>query len=175
MKRITILICLSFLFFGCKKVEKLTQFNIDFTEEIEISPSYPLNLPFNLITPNVETNSEAEFAVNNTRKDLVEEIKLLELKLTLNGPSEGNFKFLESIELFLNAEDLPEVRIAWALEIGDMAGKELILETSDNDLKEYIKKDKFTLRVNTVTDEVIDEKHYIEIYSNYFVDAKLIQ
>ena len=175
MKNIAVICCLSLILLGCEKANRLTQFQIDFTENVEITPTNPFNLPFNLFTPDVETNSETEFEINDTRKDLIEEIILKTLKLTLTGPEEGDFSFLKSIEIFLNAEDLPELKVAWAYDIGEDVGKILKITTSEEDIKEYIKKDKFTMRLNTITDEVIDERQYIEVYSDFYVDAKLIR
>nr|WP_299206097.1 hypothetical protein [uncultured Brumimicrobium sp.] len=42
------------------------------------------------------------------------------------------------------------------------------------DLKEYIKADKFTLRLNTKTDETINSDHHIENHSVFYVDAKIL-
>jgi len=50
----------------------------------------------------------------------------------------------------------------------------LFLDLADVDLKEFIKKDKFVLRLNTVTDELINSDQYIDVYSVFFVDAKIL-
>ena len=159
---------------GCKKIDKLTQFEMEYNETVVIPTSTGINLPFNLISPDIKSNSESTFSVNNTHKDLVEEIKLTKLDLTLSSPSNGDFGFLKSIEIFISAEGLSEEIIAWKENIPSDVDKYIELETAETDLKEYIKKAEFTLRLSTVTDETLTSDHYIDIHSLFFVDAKVL-
>jgi hypothetical protein len=147
---------------------------MEYNESIVIPSTTGIALPIDLLTPDIESNSESTFAINDTRKDLVEKIVLTSLDLAITSPSGGDFSFLESISIFINAEGLQETRIAWFDEIPPSAGSALVLETSDTDLKEYIKKDNFSLKVNTVTDELISSDHHIEIQAVFFVDAKIL-
>ena len=50
---------------SCKKVGELTKFNIDYNTSTTIPASTGINLPVNLFTPDIESNSESEFAINN--------------------------------------------------------------------------------------------------------------
>lgn len=159
---------------ACKKIDKLTQFNMEYNESIVIPSSTGINLPFNIFTPDVKSNSESTFAVNDTRKDLIEEIILKKLDLTLTSPSNGNFGFLKSVEIFISADGLSEVKIAWKSDIPAKIDKYLELDRTSTDLKEYIKKDEFTLRVSTVTDELLASDHQIDVHSTFFVDAKIL-
>jgi hypothetical protein len=159
---------------GCKQVDKLTQFNMEYNAEVVIPSSAGINLPFNLFTPDIESNSESTFAVNDTRKDLIEEIQLTSLGLTLASPPDRDFGFLKSIEIFVSADGHSEVMVAWKRDIPENTGQFLALETTGTDLKEYIKADEFKLRVNTITDEVIATNHEIDINSVFFVDAKIL-
>ncbi|MDB3904892.1 hypothetical protein N9335_00280 [Crocinitomicaceae bacterium] len=159
---------------SCKKIDKFTQFNMDFNNEITIPSSTGINLPINLLTPEVETNSESTFEVNDTRKDLIEEIRLNSLILTLDSPNNADFSFLESISVYMNAQDLPEVEIAWKDNVPEDAGSQISLNVSNQDFKEYIKKDEFILRVNTITDEILTSDHKINIASDFFIDAKIL-
>jgi hypothetical protein len=159
---------------GCKLVDKLTHFNMDYNVSVVIPSSTGINLPFNLFTPDISSNSESTFAVNDTRKDLVEVIKLTKLDMTLTAPPSGNFGFLKSIEIFISAQGLPEEKIAWKYNIPSDVEKYLKLETTNTDLKEYIKKDEFTLRFGTVTDEFLTSDHKIDVHAVFFVDAKIL-
>ena len=159
---------------SCKKIDQFTQFTMDFNNEIVIPSSTGISLPINLLTPEVETNSESTFEVNDTRKDLIEEIRLTSLILTLNAPNNADFSFLESISVYMNAQDLPEVEIAWKDDVPDNVGNQISLNVSNEDFKEYIKKDEFSLRVNTITDEILTSDHQIDISSNFFIDAKIL-
>ena len=170
----TILSLLLLVCNSCKKIDKFTQFSMDFNNEIVIPSSTGISLPINLLTPEVETNSESTFEVNDTRKDLIEEIRLTSLILTLNAPDNADFSFLESISVYMNAQDLPEVEIAWEDDVPDNAGNQISLNVSNEDFKEYIKKDEFSLRVNTITDEILTSDHQIDIASSFFIDAKIL-
>lgn len=172
MKYLLPLILLTF--FSCKKVDKLTQFKMEFNSSVTIPSSTGINLPFNLFTPDIPSNSQSTFEGNNTRSDLVESIKLTKMDLTVTSPGNGNFGFLKSIEIFISAQGLPEEKIAWKNNIPSNIGNYLELETSSADIKEYIKKDKYTLRLSTVTDEILTSDHEINVHSIFLVDAKVL-
>lgn len=175
MKKIILLLTLSSVFLSCKDaLDRFTVFNLDFRETVTIQSNTGLNLPFNIFTPDITTNSEASFANNKTRKDLIEDIRLKQMKLTIIEPTSGNFGFLKSISLYLNADGLPEVLIGSKDNIPNNIGNVLELDISDADLKEYIKKDKFSIRLTTVTDEVITKDYQVEIYSQFRVNAKIL-
>ena len=163
-----------FLFFNCESLDNFTQFNLEYSSSVSVEPSLGINLPINLLTPEMETDSEAEFAIHNTRKDLIEEILLTEMKMNITSPSDQRFDFLNEVSVYINAEGLSEIKIAEANDIPENIGTELELTTLDNDLSEYIKKDKFSLRVNTITDKDINERVDIDVFSDFFVDAQII-
>lgn len=173
-KYILLILATSTLLFGCKKAEELTQFDIEYTSEVTIPSTSGINLPFDVFTPDMETNSESKFAVNDTRKDKVEVITLTELQLVLKTPSNSDFGFLKSIEVYIDADGLTERRIAFDTDIPASIGKILNLEVTDDNLREYIIEDEFSLRVKTVTDEAITQDHIIDINTTLFVDAKIL-
>lgn len=159
--------------FGCKKVDKLTQFDMEFNETVVVESSIGINLPFNILTPDIVTNSESTFEVNDTRKDLVEKIVLTTLSLTVTSPSNTDFSFLNSINVYISADGLNEVKIAWKANIPSGVST-ITLDVTGVDLKEYIKKDKFYLRLNKETDEILTSDHHIDIDAVFFVDAKIL-
>jgi hypothetical protein len=173
LKLLASLILLTSLF-GCDKLDELTQFDITYNEEVVIESSVLVDLPFNVYTPDINSNSESTFENNNTHKDLIEYIELTSMILEIKSPSDGNFDFLKSIEIFISAENQPEVRMAWKEDIDSNSGNLTELNTSSDDLQGYLKEDKFTLRVETVTDELITSDHTIDIKSVFFVDAKIL-
>ena len=175
MNRILLLACFALALTGCKKANKLTQFNMSYDETAVIPASSGINLPFNILAPDVESNSEATFEANDTRKDLIEIIKLTKLSITITSPPNEDFSFLKSISVFISASGVPETRIAWVDNVPSNSGSELNLSVSDTDLKEFIKGDRFSLRVNSVTDEVLTSDYHLNIHSTFFVDAKLIK
>jgi hypothetical protein len=173
-KAIQIFAVLLLVLSSCEKVDRLTQFEIEYDETVTIPAVLGINLPFNIPTPNIETNSAEYFELNNTKKALVEEIRLQKMVLQLEEPSKADFSFIESLTLSISAEGLPDQEIAWSGEIGNEVGNYLILETSEADLKEYIKADYFLLLADIVTDELVSREHTITIHSVFWVDAQII-
>ena len=147
---------------------------MEFNEEFTLPSSMNLGLPFDFITPDIPTNSEYAFSDNNTNKDLIESIQLRQIVLTILDPTDSDFSFLKSVKVYIDAEDLDEVLIASKSDIPDEIGNKLELELENVELQQYIKKDEFKLRVETVTDEVFSPDHKINVYSKFFVDAKLL-
>ncbi|PXX31623.1 hypothetical protein [Arenibacter sp. ARW7G5Y1] len=174
MKKYFMLFALVGLFSSCDKLDELTKFDMDYDQRVVIPSTTGVDLPFEVFTPEKETNSSAEFEVNDTRKDLIEEIVLKKLVMTVEAPEGEDFSFLESIIIYMSAEDLPEIKIAWNEDVSATAGEQLELVTTAEDLKEYIKKDTYTLRLKTVTDEFLSSDYEINIATTFFVDAKIL-
>jgi len=173
-KKSIFVICLFALITSCDKLDELTKFDMEYSQRATIPSSAGIDLPFDVFTPEIETNSESTFEVNDTRKDLIEEIKLTELEMVIISPDGADFSFLNSIEVYISADGLEEIKIAYLEEVADDAGSVITLDTSDTDLKEYIKSDEFSLRLNTVTDELMSTDHELEVNSTFFVDAKIL-
>ena len=68
---------------------------------------------------------------------------------------------------------MDEAKIGWKDNI-QSDNTELNLEVTELDLKEYIKEEQFSLRLNTETDELLASDHDIDVYSVLFVDAKVL-
>jgi len=168
-----LIIALSSTLTSCKK-GGLTQFDIDYESSIVIQNVTGINTPFSFLTPDVESNSESEFEVNDTRKDKIQEIRLTALRLEIVDPPGQEFDFLKDVELFISADGLDEILLAYKYDIDNAVGSVLNMTCSENDFQEYIKKDKFKLRVRTVSDEVVMSDIEVKIYSTFNVDAKLI-
>jgi hypothetical protein len=158
---------------GCKHIDKLTVFNIDYNTQTVISSAVRINVPFNLITPDITTNSNSEFAINETRKDLIEEIQLTRVKLLVTVPADGDLSFLKSIKIYIKGEGLEEKLIAWNENI-DTSGKTILLTTTPDDLQEYVKLDSISLRVNTVTNKILLTDYTIDISAGFRVDARIL-
>src|ERR1043165_637964 len=147
---------------------------MDYESDITYNAGLPINLPVNIQTPDMATNSEQEFAINDTRKDLIESIKLTQLKLVITSPAGETFSFLKDVRIYISSPGLPEVEVAEKLNIDNSVGGELQLDVFNTELREYIKTDKFSLRVASTTDEVLTSNVNAHVYSNFFVDAKIL-
>lgn len=175
MKKNLLVLCFAFaLLFSCNVVDDLTKFDLDYQTNYSIPPSTLINSPFNLFTPDVTTESESSFENNDTRKDLIESIKLKTIKLTIDSPESGNFNFLKEVHVYIDADDIEEVEIANIYDLENTNSNTLNLEVNDQELKEYIKKDRFNLRIQTITDETISETYDIIIDTKFRVDAEIL-
>jgi hypothetical protein len=174
MKKLFILfiICLSTLT-SCKK--KLTQFYMDYTSKTTIQSTFGQFIPFSVFTPETTTNAEVEFENNNTRKDKIKSIKLVDLVLTITSPSNETFSFLNELEIFISSPNHSEQKVAYKKNIPSSVGNQITCDLSDLDLQSFVKDDSFTIRIKAITDETIAQDVDIDIYSNFFVDAKIIK
>ncbi len=175
MKKLLILSFIISISIGCKKLNKLTQFNLDYESSFTVPSSTGISVPFIMVSPDMETNSSSTFESNDTRKDLIEVIELRKLRIEIDSPPSQTFNFLKSINIYINADGLDEIKLAFKTNIQNTNSKSLDLDVSHCDFQEYIKKDKFTLRVQTVTDEFLSQDVDFTAYSQFFVDAKLIK
>ncbi len=175
MRNLPVIVCsLVLACAGCKQLNKLTQFNMDYTASVVIPSSTVVNLPFDVMTPPVQSNAQSTFANNNTEKNLVQHINLKKMTLTITDPAGADFSFLKSISIYISASGLSETRMAWLDSIPAGSGNTIDLNTTGEDLQEYVKKDTFSLRLNTVTDKLLTSDYHVDSHSTFFVDAKIL-
>ena len=164
--------------FGCKKgediVDSLTKFtySLDYVVKVPASPVTPF--PISIATPEIKTQSDQTFDANNTRADMVEHIYLDELTLTVESPTSGTLTFLKSVDIHAMAEGLPAVRVAYKDNVPANVGSTLSLDVTKVELKEYFKKETYTLRITVTTDEAVAEEHSVRSRAAFFVDAKVL-
>lgn len=170
---VVLLIASTSLLTSCKK-GGFTQFDMDYEASVVIQNGTGVSVPFTVLTPDIESNSESEFEVNDTRKDKIEEIRLTKMRLEITSPPGMEFDFLKDIELFISADGLDEILLAYIYDMDNSVGSSINVTCSESDFQEYIKKDKFKLRVRTVSDEYNLSDVEIKIFSTFNVDAKLI-
>ena len=165
---LTILLIGTIFTFSCKK---LLTFDISDSTTTTVNGNVlPFQPPFDVPTPDITTNSENEFAQNNTNVDLVKEIILKQLSLTVTSPENKTFSFLKSIEIYISADGEDETKLAWKDNI-DSNAKSLDLETTNAALDKYVKKDKYKLRTKVVTKETLNEDVDIKIDFTFQVTA----
>lgn len=159
---------------GCGQFEGLTTFTMYYKTSTTIQKTFGVNLPFNLNTPPVTTNSEAQFRTENTRADLVQTITMKHLDFEITSPQGEDFSFLKEIFIYISADGLPEIEVGRKSPVPDQTTSVLELDVTDQNLQEYLKAEVFDLRVQAVTDEVISQDHKIDINAEFDVYAKLL-
>lgn len=161
-------------FSSCKLLDKLTQFNLPYSTSFTI-PAAPIpGILGDIFTPDITTNSEQVFSNNNTKSNLLEKVLLKSIKLTITSPTGKTFDFLKSADVFISADGLDEIKVASINDIDDAVGNSINMVTTNDDLKEYLKKDKIKIRVGTTTDKIVTENVTIKTDAIFFVDAKIL-
>ena len=174
MKRISIFFIVMVLFSAaCKKVDELTKFNMEFNTEVTVPSNTLINLPLDLITPDMTTNYEETFSANDTRKDLVEKITIDKITITVKSPQGTKLDFLKSITVYISADGIPEKEVASRYDIPDGLTSLDLGYVTDN-LKEFLTRDKIRLRVKTVTDKAVSQDVDLNVYNRFKVDAKVL-
>lgn len=158
---------------SCEQLDKLTMFKISQDFDFVVPPTEISGIPIDIASPEVETNSEKEFAAHNTAKRLIEEVTLDQLILEMQEGQE-NFGFVEYIEVYIKAEGLEETLVAWKYAVPDNAGQKLEMDVSKSDLSAYLKKDKISFRVRALTDRPIEQRLPIHAESTFRIDAKIL-
>ena len=152
-------------FSSCHLNEKIS-FNIDYNSEATIPSIIGIDLPFEIPIPAISTNINSKLESKNSKKDLLNTAKLQELTISALNPKDQSFNFVKSIEVYIKADGLDEVKIAEKHDIPDNIGNELILDVNkDQDLSGYIKKDKFNLRVKATSRKVLLHSVKVNIYT----------
>lgn len=155
-KRTIAFIIFPFIFAHCGDNQAGIRFNLSYNTQFTISKSTPVQLPVNILSPDVTTNSEAEFAKNGTAADKVISVKASSGVLTIKSPPDATFSFAKDAYLYIKANNLDETLVAFKENINN-TDKTLTLDLPDVDLAPYIKSESFTLRLRVVTDEVLSK------------------
>ncbi len=168
---VTVLIALwvATSFGGCKLLDKLRTFNMNYSVDFSVSGS-PLGLPIDLPTPSVTTNSEQRFEDEGVQSDWIDSVRLTRLRLTVTSPQEEDFSFLEDISVYMNADNQQEVLIASKIPVPENAGNSFDLEVTGADLYPYVSTNSFALRTEITTDEAVTQT--IEFRADMVIEVK---
>lgn len=171
---------LAFITASCSffdKLDELTQFDLPYDTSFNIEASADVPIPvgqtIEIPTPPITTNYEEKFEINKTAKNLIEEITLKQMTLQITTPEDGNFDFIQSIELYIKADGLDEVKIASATDI-EKGASVIDLTVSDTDLTPYLTGDEISFRAKAVTGAQVSQDIDIDLNSVFHVDAKIL-
>ncbi|MDX6181802.1 hypothetical protein SGQ44_05320 [Flavobacterium sp. Fl-77] len=155
---------------SCNTVDDLLSFNISNDTTIEIKSTSPINLPTEIVTPDVTTNSSAEFENNKTRASLVKDVKLKTLKLSITDPEGKSFSFLKEIHLYISTNANDEIELAYQTNISSTSNTIDLICTSER-LDQYIKADKYTIRTKVTLKETLTQNVKVKANMNFRVTA----
>ena len=170
----SILFTLLFVLFGCKIIDELTHFDIDYNYTFTLLSFGGLNPNLDINTNDIENDTESTFEINDTRKDLVEKATLKKFNVTILEPTDAKFTFINKVEIFVKTDELEEKLIAWKENIPSDIGNYLELETTSSDLKRYLTSDAIRVRLKTTSSNPLTEDLLLDLKSTIEVDAKIL-
>ncbi|MCC9064032.1 hypothetical protein [Flavobacterium piscisymbiosum] len=169
-KLIALFLFLTVFVTSCDAVDDLLTFTISNEASIKIKSNLPINLPSEIITPDVTTNSSAEFSNNKTKANLVKDVKIRSLKLMISDPSDKTFTFLKSIHLYISTTDADEIELAYQDNINSTSNA-LDLICTDARLDQYIKADKYKIRTQVTLKETLTKDVTVKANMKFRVTA----
>ncbi len=143
---------------ACDTIDDLLTFYINEEETIVVESNFPIGMVA-LAPVTIPTNSEETFRNHKTRAELVKDVTLNKLTLSIPDTTSGaDFDFLNSIEIYISADGLDEVMIAFLEEV-PFNENQLNMLLTNAKLDEYLKKDSYTIRTraelrNTVVKDI---------------------
>jgi hypothetical protein len=170
------LIATIFIVSSCKKtketVDEFTQFDLSYTTTFTVpAASVTVNTPADFTTPDVPTNTSASYPNNKTTYSLVDEVKLTKFNVSADS---SNFDYLKSLTIFIQGSGLPEVQLATnTLVPTGVASFDMSL--NDVNLKDYLAKSNFKLRVNVTIDGAITTNQKMKLNQTMHVVAKILK
>lgn len=159
---------------GCESLSKLTQFDLPFTQSITVpvTPAIALGIPITLNTPEIKTNIDSVLNSYSIEADFVEKIALKEMKFTVSSPTGEDLSFLDDVTIYLTASGTDDVKVASATDVSTTTP--LLLTIENVDLKSYLLKDKFALKIVATADEATTVEHKVDIAMTFGFDIKVL-
>lgn len=159
----TILLLLLVAFSGCKKEIEEVTFEVGYATTFTIPNTISVNMPLSITLPEMDSRSDEEFASEGTNADLVKSVRLKSLTLRTLSPTGETFTYLNSIQVYMDADALVEILLASLSNLDNTVDGYLELESADNVLDAYLKKDISFFRINVIPDETISQDVEIEM------------
>lgn len=169
-KIIALTVFVSVFFSSCNTVDDLLTFTISNNASIKIQSTSPINLPSEIITPDVTTNSSAEFENNKTKASLVKDVKIKSLKLSISDPSDKTFTFLKSVHLYISTSSSDEIELAYQDNI-NVSSNTIDLICTDQKLDQYIKADSYKIRTKVTIKETLTKDVTVKADMKFKVTA----
>jgi len=162
--------CILLATISCNEVEDMLTFAFNDRTTIVIESTSPLNLPLEVPTPAVTSNSQQQYQNNNTRADLVKDVRLEQVKLTITDPSGKTFSFLKTIRVFISADQQDEIELAALDNISSSTGVLELIPTKEK-LDAYAKAPAYSLRTEVTTDETLTQDVEVQVDLRFKVTA----
>jgi len=174
LKYLSIVVISLILLTNCKLIDGWTQFEVDYFSTVKLPQDLDINKSEDVYPSEIEANLKAKVEGEGSSMDKIESVELTDLNLRITSPTGKDFKFLNSVELYMNAEGLEEIKVAWLDNVPATIADAMSLNTSSADLTDYLVEDVVTLRLNTVLNQGISQDYQIGIDVTFLIDAKIL-
>lgn len=154
---------------SCKKLDELLTFEISNSENIKIPASGLLNVPVIAPVP-VTMNSQESFENNNTNSNLVKDVMLKKLTLTIIDPSTENFNFLKSIRISIGTDQNDRVPLA-SLDTIPKGVSVIELISNNSKLDKFVKASSYTLYTEVMLRSNVTNELTVRADSKFKVTA----
>lgn len=170
IKRFAIIALLALITISCSELDKLLTFTISNQTTFNINSSFPVNFPTEVVTPEVTTNSSAEFKNNNTSVDLVKDVQLKELALTITNPANKTFSFIKSIHMYISTTADDEIELGYQDNINATSNIISLICTTQK-LDKYIKASSYKIRTKVTIKETLTQDITVNANMKFNVTA----
>jgi len=165
-------ICLLLSGLSCKKIDELLTFSINVENNFTVGATGPISVPFEILTPQVTTNSTQQFQNNNSNVNKVKDIKLKQVDLQILSPSGKTFSFLQSVHIYISTNASDEIELAYLDDISSTATAISLIPTTAS-LDKYVKASSYSLRTRIVTKQALTQDVEIKNLCRFQVTANL--
>lgn len=138
---------------ACKEKAVFKNFETEYSFKVTIPANSLLSSSLFPISFEQQSNSEGEYAIHDTRKDLVDEVTMKSFLIEVVSPHGEDLSFLNYARFFIDAEGEPEIMVASKDPVPSNAGSDILLEVGGQNLAPYIRKEPFEIRTEVGTDE----------------------
>ena len=174
---ILLITCL-IVFISCKKdVNKLTEFDINYSTNLTIpSASITVTTPTTSVeftTPNVPTQQSSKFSAEGTAQSLIDEIKMTKFDISVSGAG-ANLDFLKSLTVYIKASSVGEQIVATKSNI-PVGVTSVSMDLQDVNIKSYIFQDNIQFRVLAIFDGTSATDQVLKMDETVHVKASLLK
>lgn len=174
-KYIYLLPFFALFFIGCENGS--VTFNVNDSSNSTIEGQLPISLPFHLPIIPITSSNTTEYENNNTAPDLIKQVVLEDLTVTITNPSNEDFSFLEGISISIlysdQSDDEDGVVIAY-LENINSSDRIIHLTPSGANLVPFLKEDSYKLKTEATVKEILMYDVDIKIDLKFKITADLL-
>lgn len=179
------MIAIIFLLPGCIKVGQIgnINFNVPYSQQVDVpqvaDDSFGTALPaggisIGLPAVGFATNSGQYLVTYNTSASKITTVDLKSLSLQILAPATQNFDFLDSVQVYISAQDQPKMLVAYQYSVAKGLTTLSMNTVTDVNLKNYFIQDTIYFRINTHVNAIPATGTQLNIASSFHVLANLL-